>query len=160
MKIAGPVLAAFVALFISAPEIVGHQWHAYGPWFTNVVGALARRAAPSQRIVSVGTIVFTPRAEATVTTGCDGFEGIRAFSILFGAVLVLSWRNTAKLRFVVLYLSAVVVLWLHNLARIVVAIIGGGETHYGTSEMMVVVLAGALGLTAFRSRVSRRPDLS
>ena len=127
MKIAGFILAGLVFFFISAPVLVANHWAAYGPWFTDVVSTVAQKAAPAQRIVTLGTIVFTPRAEATVTTACDGFEGIRTFSILFGVVLLLNWRYMANLKFVVLYLSAVLLLWCHNAARIIVAIIQGGE---------------------------------
>jgi hypothetical protein len=152
VKIAGLILAGLVASFISAPAVVTSQWRAYGPWFTDLVGGVAQWVAPSERIVAVGTIIFTPRAEATVTTACDGFEGIRTFSILFGVVLLLNWRRVAQLKFVVLYLAAVLFLWCHNAARIVIAILLGGETHYGSSETMIVVLAGILAFIAIRSR--------
>jgi len=152
MKIAGVILAGLVASFIAAPALVTSHWSVYGPWFAGVVGRVAQGVAPSQRIVSVGTIVFTSRAEATVTTSCDGFDGIHIFSILFGLLLLAKWRTMAKAKFVGLYLGAVLLLWLHNAARIVAAVVHGGETHYGTSEMMIAVLAGILAFVAVRTR--------
>jgi hypothetical protein len=152
VRIAGVVLAGLVAFFVCAPAVVASHWLVYGPWFTGVVAKVAQGAAPSQRIVTVGTIVFTPRAKATVTTSCDGFEGIHTFSLLFGVLLLLNWRRMARLKFVGLYLSAVALLWCHNAARIVAAIVHGGETHYGTSEMMIVMLAGILAFVAVRTR--------
>ena len=138
--------------------MVASQWRNYGPWFTGLVASVAQRAAHSQRIATVGTVVFTPLAEATVTTDCDGFEGIRIFSMLFGVVLLLNWRSVAKFKFVVLYLSAVLFLWCQNAARIVAALIFGGETHYGTREMAIIVLAGILAFVAIKTRSDSEPN--
>lgn len=148
MKSAAPILAALIASFLWAPVVAASQWGAFGPWFTGVVGHVAQVASPSQRIVAVGTVVFTPRTEVTLTTACDGFVGIRTFSILFGVVFLLNWRSLAKLKFVALYLFAVAFLWCHNVARIAIAIIVGHETHFGTSEIAIAALAGLLALVS------------
>src|SRR5579864_8598782 len=133
MKVTRFALVILVALFVAAPGIANNHWRVYGPWFTGIAGNLAHKVSPSQRIVVVGTRVFTPHAEATVTMWCDGFQGVRLFSILFGITLLLNWRYATKLRLLFFYVSAIVLLWCRNLAGVILAIVRGGETHYGTS---------------------------
>lgn len=151
MKASRLILVALVTLFIAGPAIARNGWSFYGPWLTHLASDLAQQIDPTQRMVVVQTRVFTPRAEAKVTTACGGFAGIRTFSLLFAVLMAVSWRAMSKPSFLVLYLAAVVLLWLHNLARIVVAIVRGGETHYGTSEMTIVVLIGLLALAVARA---------
>jgi len=151
LKVARTILIGSIAFFVLwAPALVAAHWSGYGPWFTGAVGWAAQRAAPSQRIVVIGTTVFTPRAEVRVAIGCDGFAGIRTFSILCGLILLLNYRRTSALRFCSLYISGVLLLWIHNAARVVRAVVAGGETHYGTSAMMVLALAFGLALLVFR----------
>ena len=152
MKLTRFVLVSFVALFVSAPAAATSHWGIYGPWFASIAGNLARRVSPSQRIVVVGTRVFTPHAEGTITMWCGGFQGIRAFSILFAVALLLNWRNSAKLRILILYIGGVVLLWCRNLAGVTLAIVRGGETHYGTSALAVLVLSIILAIATMRSR--------
>jgi hypothetical protein len=156
--VARTILIGSIAFFVLwAPALVAGRWSGYGPWFTGAVGWAAQWAAPSQHIVFIGTIVFTPRAIVRVAVGCDGFAGIRTFSILCGLVVLLNYRRMSAWRFCGLYISGVLLLWMHNAARVVRAVVAGGETHYGTSEMMVVALALGLALVAFRKPGRAKP---
>ena len=101
--------------------------------------------------------MFTPRAIVRVAIGCDGFAGIRTFSILSGLVLLLNYRRMSAVRFCSLYISGVLLLWIHNAARVVRAVVAGGETHYGTSALMVLALALGLALLAFRKPARAKP---
>jgi hypothetical protein len=93
-------------------------------------------------------------------TACDGFEGIRTFSALFALILLLNYRRMGTWRFCVLYFLAVSLLFIHNTARVVGAVILGGETHFHTSELMVLALACGLAVAAMRGgRPSRRSNL-
>ena len=151
MRIAKFILVALVAFFVVlAPTLVSSDWDTYGPWFVRGVAGLARQIAPSQRIMTVGTVAFTPTAEVTVGISCDGFAGMRTFSLLFGLILLLTWRRMDAWKFIAMYLAAIAILWIHNAARIVSAIVQGGETHYGSRAIMIVLLAGGLALAAFR----------
>jgi hypothetical protein len=138
--IARAVLVGSVFFFVfAAPAAVVGRWSSYGPWFTRIIGFAAHKAAPSQGMGST----------------CDGFESIRTFSILFGLILLLNYRRMGTFRFCGLYLSAVLLLWIHNAGRVAEAVVLGRETHFGTSVIMILALTCGLALVALRTPAVR-----
>jgi len=152
LKLSRLILAGLVGFFtLFSPSTLARHWSSYGPWFVRIVGWMARRIAPSQHVIATGTTLSTPWADVHVNPGCAGLTGIRIFSILFGMILILNWRRMARPLFCVLYASAILLLWLHNAARVTATVILGGETHYGTTGVIIVGLAGGLALLAMLS---------
>lgn len=155
MKSAKPILLLFMAVSLAAPAIVRDVWPVYGPWLVQLAVRLARDIAPSQQILTVGTTVYTSRTEVHISAACAGAHSMQLFGLVGLAVLLLKRRRAIGYGFLILYLGSLAILWLHNLARLVSAIVYG-ETHYGTSEIIVVALSGLLALAAFRMARSVR----
>jgi exosortase/archaeosortase family protein len=135
MKTSGYVLIALLALFVVAVPYEMHaQWGALGPYWAMAASLLVPGSYAS------GDHVITPVTDVTITWQCSGAENIQIFSMLFATVFLMNWKRMQGWKSVTLYVCALVVLSIVNLARIVTIVVRAKETHYGLANTLALAL--------------------
>jgi exosortase/archaeosortase family protein len=135
MKASGYVLAGVLALFITAvPYAIRVNWPTLGPHWATAAASFV----PDAR--TAGDHVLTRDADVTITSQCSGAENIQIFSMLFATVFLMNWKRMQSWKSVLLYLGALAVLALINLARIITIIVRAQETHYGVTNTLGLIV--------------------
>ena len=135
MKTSGYVLTLLLALFIVAvPYEIHADWPALGPHWAKAAAFFVRGASTE------GDHVITRDADVTITSQCSGAENIQIFSMLFATVCLMNWKRMQAWKSVLLYLSALAILALINLARIINIIVRAKETHFGLTNTIALVV--------------------
>ena len=135
MKTSGYVLTLLLALFIvGVPYEIHADWPALGPHWAKAAAFFV----PGAR--TEGDHVLTGDADVTITSQCSGAENIQIFSMLFATVCLMNWKRMQAWKSVLLYLSALAILALINLARIINIIVRAKETHFGLTNTIALVV--------------------
>jgi exosortase/archaeosortase family protein len=135
MKIAGYILVMLLALFVVAvPYEMHDHWASFGPYWA----LAASFFVPGS--YAAGDHVITPVTDVTITWQCSGAENIQIFSMLFATVFLMNWKRMQGWKSVLLYVGALAVLWIVNLARIITIAIRAKETHYGLANTLALAL--------------------
>ncbi len=136
MKASGYALALLLALFITAvPYGIRANWSTLGPYWAKAAASFV----PNTR--TEGDHVITRNADVAITSQCSGAENIQIFSMLFATVFLMNWKRMQSWKSVLLYFSALGILAILNLARIINIIVRAKETHYGmTNTLGLIVL--------------------
>ena len=129
------VLVALLATFIViAPYFMHANWSTLGPIWARIASAIVPGSHP------VGDHVVTSNVDVVVTWQCSGAENIQIFSMLFATVFLMNWKRMQTWRSVLLYVGALVALFVVNVARIVTIVVRGVETHYGLANIVALAL--------------------
>jgi exosortase/archaeosortase family protein len=135
MKIGGYLLIALLALFVVAvPFVVHAHWAELGPYWARAAALFVPGSVP------LGDHIVTPAADVTITWQCSGVENIQIFSMLFATVFLMNWKRMQGWKSVLLYIGALVVLSIVNLARIITIVVRAKETHYGLTNTLALAL--------------------
>jgi exosortase/archaeosortase family protein len=129
------VLVALLATFIViAPYLMHANWNALGPVWARIASAVV----PGSH--AIGDHVLTPKADVVITWQCSGAENMQIFSMLFATVFLMNWKRMQTWRSVLLYVAALVGLFIVNIARIVTIVVRAKETHYGLANTIALAL--------------------
>ena len=135
MKTGGYVLIILLAVFVVA---VPYEMHAYwatlGPYWATAASFFVPGS------YATGDHVITPVTDVTITWQCSGAENIQIFSMLFATVFLMNWKRMQGWKSVALYLCALAVLSIANLARIITIVVRAKETHYGLANTLALAL--------------------
>ena len=135
MKTGGYVLIILLAVFVVA---VPYEMHAYwatlGPYWATAASFFVPGS------YATGDHVITPVTDVTITWQCSGAENIQIFSMLFATVFLMNWKRMQGWKSVALYLCALAVLSIVNLARIITIVVRAKETHYGLANTLALAL--------------------
>jgi len=135
MKASGYVLALLLALFITGvPYGIRVNWSTLGPYWAKAAASFVPNARTE------GDHVITRAADVAITSQCSGAENIQIFSMLFATVFLMNWKRMQSWKSVLLYFSALGILALLNLARIINIIIRAKETHYGMTNTLALIV--------------------
>jgi exosortase/archaeosortase family protein len=135
MKASGYVLGLLLALFITGvPYAIRVNWSTLGPHWARAAASFV----PGAR--TEGDHVITRTADVTITSQCSGAENMQIFSMLFATVFLMNWKRMQSWKSVLVYLSALTVLALINLARIVTIVVRAKETHYGLTNTLALIV--------------------
>jgi exosortase/archaeosortase family protein len=135
MKISGYILVILLALFVVAvPYEMHDHWGTLGPhWATAASFFVPGSYAAGDHVITLVT-------DVTITWQCSGAENIQIFSMLFATVFLMNWKRMQGWKSVLLYVGALAVLWIVNLARIITIAIRAKETHYGLANTLALAL--------------------
>jgi exosortase/archaeosortase family protein len=135
MKPGGYSLVLLLALFVvGVPYLMHAHWATLGPYWAIAASAFVPGS------YAAGDHVITPVTDVTITWQCSGAENIQIFSMLFATVFLMNWKRMQGWKSVALYVSALLVLALVNLARIITIIVRAKETHYGLANTLALAL--------------------
>jgi exosortase/archaeosortase family protein len=135
MKTGGYVLIILLALFVVAVPYEMHaHWATLGPYWATAASFFVPGS------YATGDHVITPVTDVTITWQCSGAENIQIFSMLFATVFLMNWKRMQGWKSVALYLCALAVLSIANLARIITIVVRAKETHYGLANTLALAL--------------------
>jgi exosortase/archaeosortase family protein len=135
MKIGGYLLIILLATFVVVvPYLMHAHWAELGPYWARAAAFFVPGSVP------VGDHVITPATDVTITWQCSGGENMQIFSMLFATVFLMNWKRMQSWRAVLLYLGALVALWIVNLIRIITIVVRAKETHYGLANTIALAL--------------------
>ena len=155
MKVCGAILLTLILFFaVAFPAVVEAHWREWGPVYVRLLLVACQRVAPSQRIVQFGTQLYSRSIEVSVFPQCTGVDMLRDFSVLFGAVMMVSWKRAQRAMMLMLYVGGLGTLWAANFCRNVIMGIGWYAPQGWTAALVfaIFVLAAWPALVAGRSK--------